>query len=86
VLRGQVTDDLVATHEELRDYINGLGATVFPQTPYPQWGPAFREFFKEQLAQPQLLMDSYTAEERLLRLRETAAYRRITSPQNIQTI
>ncbi len=56
VLLGQVTDDLVGAHNELRDYLEGLGVTVLPQATYPEWGPEFREFFEGQLAPSDLFI------------------------------
>lgn len=56
VLLTQVTDDLLDTAEEVRGYIEKLGATVLPQAEYPVWGPEFVDSFKSNLKDADLVV------------------------------
>jgi len=56
VLLGQVTDDLVDTREELKEFIEKLGAVVLPPEDYPAWGPQFTAAFGAQLAKADLVV------------------------------
>jgi hypothetical protein len=56
VLLGQVTDDLVDTREELRDYLEKLGTTVLPRSDYLDWGSEFVRDFEPMIASCQLFI------------------------------
>lgn len=56
VLLAQVTDDLLDAAEEVRNYIETLGAQVIPQGEYPVWGPEFFNFFKSSAASADLVV------------------------------
>jgi hypothetical protein len=56
VLLSQVTDDLVDVREELREYMEKLGAVVLPRAEYPEWGPQFMTEFRSHLAEADLFV------------------------------
>ena len=56
ILFAQVTDDLLDTAEEVRSYIEKLGADVLPKGEFPLWGPEFYADFKSNLANSDLVV------------------------------
>jgi hypothetical protein len=56
VLLGQVTDDLIDTRDEVREYIEKLGAIVIPSGEYPPWGPDFIKSFEAELVKSDLFI------------------------------
>ena len=56
VLLGRVTDDLVDTSDEIREYIEKLGANVLPKTEHRPWRADFKEDFEVLLAKCDLFV------------------------------
>jgi hypothetical protein len=56
VLLGQVTDDLIDTRDEVREYIEKLGAIVLPSGEYPPWGSDFIKTFETELGKSDLFI------------------------------
>ncbi len=62
ILLAQVTDDLEDERDQVQRYLEQIGFTVFPKTPYPQDGASFRNALNADLQQSTLfvqLLSSY---------------------------